>query len=101
MSEKVKPRHFRCDCGDPAHSLYVDPDWWLDDDYPFPFLGLAVVSHPSPLFDRLKLAIKVVFNRPWSYMHEVYIHRDDVPEFVQYIMSLMPTTESTNDVPPG
>ena len=86
MINKYPPRYFRCDCNLPGHFLFVDYET-MSFEAP-PEVWLAVGIEPQGWRDRLKGAWKVL----WGGEHifgEVYIHRDEFTELVDYLASAL------------
>ena len=85
--ETIKSRHFRCDCNMPQHSLFIEVIG-LTDGSDWPFLSISIVNYPTSLWGRIKGAIAILRNKD-HYMSEIVMHRDDIEEFVDYIVSLV------------
>ena len=87
MTEPIKGRQFRCHCGWGFHSLYI-PD--IDDE--FPMIAIQVVNAPEDLsfWQRLKMAWYVLRGEQ-HVLSEIYIHRNDVQEFVDYVTAIART----------
>lgn len=81
-----KSRHFRCDCGWGFHSLFIEPDWGEEQ---FPFTIVQVVNAPSDytIWKRIGAAWDILLGKQHA-LSEIYIHRDDMKDFVEYIVSL-------------
>jgi hypothetical protein len=78
-------KYFRCDCGWAFHGLYIEPE----DDGPFPMTAIQVVNAPADLsfWQRVKMAAAVLRGNE-HVLSEIYIHRDEMREFVEYVASL-------------
>lgn len=90
---KPKPRIFRCDCNDPYHSLRIDPEFISDDE--FPYLWISVVNRPLSLLRRLKMIWRILRNDE-DMLSGIYLHRDELQDFVTYISSLAPVMNGEN-----
>lgn len=82
----MKGKHFRCDCGWAFHSLYIEPDW---GDESFPCTSIQVVCAPPDLSlsQRIRAAWHVLRGDE-HVLSEIYIHRDDMGEFIEYVIAL-------------
>lgn len=81
----MKGKHFRCDCNWAMHSLYIEPDCGCDNIY----ASVQVVNAPADvnLRQRIKMAWAILRGNEHA-MTEVWIHRDDWQEFVDYIVNV-------------
>ena len=89
----AKVKIFRCDCGWAFHSLRIE----TDTDEQFPPICISVVNAPADLniIQRIKGAWNVMLGKE-HVMSEVWIHRDEVKEFVEFVscFALNPNTYS-------
>ena len=85
-----KTKHFRCDCGDPWHGLEISVDTDFEDAVP---VVCTIVNENMRWADRLK-AIWSVLRGRLHILHEVYISRDEVNDFVDFVATIKhnPTT---------
>ena len=84
MSDKNKVKLFRCDCGWSSHILRIE----TDTDEQFPPICISVVA-PSDLniIQRIKGAWDVLSGKE-HVMSEVWIHRDEMKDFVDFVSCL-------------
>ena len=87
----AKVKIFRCDCGWDFHSLRIE----TDTDEQFPPICISVVNAPADLsiIQRIKGAWNILLGKE-HVMSEVWIHRDEVKEFVEFVscFALNPNT---------
>mgnify|MGYP001565501969 CR=1 FL=1 len=93
MMEQV--RHFTCDCGDPWHGLQIYIDREATDDIP---IVCTVVNENMRWADRLK-AIWSILRGRLHILHEVYISRDEVNDFINFVTGVDIKRNSTSDIP--
>ena len=79
-----KTKHFMCDCGDPWHGLEISVDMDFEDAVP---VVCTIVNENMRWADRLK-AIWSILRGRLHVLHEVYISRDEINDFVDFVASI-------------
>jgi hypothetical protein len=91
MTDKNKVKVFRCECGWAFHSLRIE----ADGDEQFPPVCISVINAPTDLniIQRIRGAWDVLSGKE-HVMSEVWIHRDEMKDFVDFVscLALNPNT---------
>jgi hypothetical protein len=92
----AKVKIFRCDCGWAFHSLRLE----TDTDEQFPSVCVSVVNSPADLniIQRIKGAWNILLGKE-HVMSEVWIHRDEVKEFVEFLSCFVLNPSTASGVP--
>jgi len=92
-----KTKHFRCDCGDPWHGLEISVDTDFEDAVP---VVCTVVNENMRWVDRLKAVWSILRGR-LHILHEVYISRDEINDFVDFVASIKHNPNTTGGATPS